>query len=134
MAIEPSVLDRAIVGAVLRAENLDRARAFYEETLGLEVHEVRAGDRELRVHAGGETTLCVYERPSMPAPANTVACFEVPSIEAAVDDLSRRGVVFEEYDMPEVGLKTVNGIASIDGEKRAWFKDSEGNILVVRQG
>jgi hypothetical protein len=55
--------------------------------------------------------------------------FEVDDVEKAVKELRDRGVTFEEYDMP--GLKTVNGIADIQGVKGAWFKDLDGNILAV---
>lgn len=59
---------------------------------------------------------------------HTQAGIEVPDIEAAVAELKSRGVVFEEYDMPD--LKTVEGIATESGgDKAAWFKDSEGNLL-----
>ena len=114
---------------VLRAERLDRARRFYEETLGLDVHEVPDHPTELRVAAGGQTLVCLYERPGMPAPANTVACFEVSDIDAMVSELGGRGVSFEEYDMPDMGLVTVNGIAQMGAERRAWFTDSEGNAI-----
>jgi predicted enzyme related to lactoylglutathione lyase len=130
---EPSVLARSLAGAVLRAVDLERARRFYGETLGLEVEEMRTGGDEIRVIAGGESVICIYRRPQMPAPHNTVACFEVTDLKAVVAELRGRGVVFEEYDIPEVGLKTVDGIADLDGERRAWFKDSEDNILVIRQ-
>jgi predicted enzyme related to lactoylglutathione lyase len=131
---EPSILARSLTGAVLRAEDLGRARRFYTEALGLEVQDLHEGGDEIRVSAGGGSVICIYLRPQMPAPQNTVACFEVADIEEAVSELRGRGVVFEEYDIPEVGLKTVGGIAQRDGERRAWFKDSEGNVLVVRQG
>jgi hypothetical protein len=49
--------------------------------------------------------------------------------EATMADIRAKGVVFEEYDIPEMGLKTVNGVAERGGSKSAWFKDSEGNIL-----
>jgi hypothetical protein len=65
--------------------------------------------------------------------------WEVDQIEATVEELRRRGVVFEEYDLP--GLKTINGIATVKGnypskgvgEKGAWFRDSEGNLLAIGQ-
>jgi len=65
--------------------------------------------------------------------------WEVADIEATVSELRMRGVVFEEYDLP--GLKTVNGIANIEGnypskgvgERAAWFKDSEGNLIGIGQ-
>jgi hypothetical protein len=55
----------------------------------------------------------------------------VQNVEAEVAELRRRGVVFEEYDMP--GMKTVNGIFTGGGSKAAWFKDSEGNIMAIIQ-
>jgi hypothetical protein len=57
--------------------------------------------------------------------------WNVQDIETAVAELRSRGVVFEEYDLP--GLKTVDGIAEIAGERGAWFKDSEGNLLAIGQ-
>ena len=63
---------------------------------------------------------------------NTVIGWEVDDIDKVVEDLRGRGVTFEEYDFP--GLKTVNGIAELEGiERAAWFKDSEGNILSIGQ-
>jgi len=59
------------------------------------------------------------------------AFWVVDDVEAEVAELKARGVVFEEYDMPE--MKTVNSIATTGGAKTAWFKDSEGNILAVSQ-
>jgi predicted enzyme related to lactoylglutathione lyase len=130
---QQSTLSKSRSGAVLRAEDLARAKRFYEESLGLDVEETHPGSEELRVHAGGGTIICVYLRPQMPPPANTTACFEVVDIESTVEELRGRGVVFEEYDIPEVGLKTIGGIAHRGADKRAWFRDSEGNVLVVRQ-
>jgi predicted enzyme related to lactoylglutathione lyase len=119
--------------AVLRAEDLDRAARFYADVLGLDVRPEPPPARELRVKAGDSGVICVYERPGMPPPANTVVCFEADDLRALVTELQARGVVFEEYDMPEMGLKTVDGIAEIEGHRRAWFKDSEGNILVLSE-
>ena len=67
----------------------------------------------------------------MVSATHTVAGFNVENIEKEVADLKSRGVVFEEYDMP--GMKTVDGVASFEGAKSAWFKDSEGNILSLNQ-
>ncbi len=130
---DSSVLARSQSAAVLRAADLDRAERFYTEALGLAVTTEGGAGRELRMAAGNGTLICLYLRPEMPAPHNTVACFEVDDISSAVAELRGRGVVFEEYDMPDHGLKTVDGIATIDGDRRAWFKDSEENILVIRQ-
>ena len=120
-------------GAVLRAEDYDRAAKFYTEVLGLSPGETYEHMREGRFMAGSGTGIGIYERPGMPAPQNTTLGFQVPvdKLEDVVADLRNKGVVFEEYDNPEIGLKTVNGIAEVEGRKAAWFKDSEGNILVL---
>lgn len=118
---------------VLRAENFDRARAFYTDILGLTEQPVEGPTSESTFTAGDGTRLTIYERPGMPAPENTALAFGVPAerFDEVVADLRSRGVVMEEYDLPEIGLKTVNGIVEFDGNKSAWFKDSEGNILTV---
>lgn len=115
--------------AVLRVEDYRRAKAFYHEVLGLPVDDVRPGDGI--VLAGDGTQIELYERPGMPASANTVLAFHASDFEATVADLRARGVRFEDYDLPEAGVKTVDGIAELAGTKVAWFKDSEGNILAV---
>ncbi len=115
--------------ATLPASDMGRARKFYEETLGLELVEETPGGVTYKV---GTSQLFVY--PSEFAGTNqaTAANFEVDDIEAAVADLRGSGVTFEQYDFP--GLKTdENGIAEMDGERGAWFKDPEGNILAVGQ-
>lgn len=129
---ETSILAGVTAHPVLRAEDLDRARAFYADTLGFDVTEEPPPARELRVTAGAGM-ICIYERPQMPAPLNTVACFEVADLRASITELRDRGVAFEEYDMPEAGLVTIDGIAEVNGHLRAWFKDSEGNAIVVAQ-
>jgi len=117
------------VGAVLRAESLERARKFYTEVLGLTEREGSVG--ETWFDAGAGTMVSVYERPGMPAPQNTTLGFGVPAdkFDEVMADLRARGVVFEEYDIPEMNLKTLNGVADYEGNKVAWFKDSEDNIL-----
>jgi hypothetical protein len=67
----------------------------------------------------------------MPAPQNTTLAFGVADFDAVVDDLRQRGVVFEEYDMSELGLTTVDGVAVIEGTPMALFLDTEGNILTI---
>jgi hypothetical protein len=62
---------------------------------------------------------------------NTVMGWLTDDIERDVRELKNHGVAFEEYDFP--GLKTVNGIANLPGERAAWFKDTEGNILSIGQ-
>jgi len=123
------------VGAVLRSENLARAKTFYANVLGLKQGDLSgpasAGMGMFR--AGDGTGVLIYERPGMPAPQNTVLGFGVPAdkFDEVVDDLRARGVKFEDYDLPEIGLKTVNGVADFEGSKAAWFRDSEDNIVNI---
>ena len=123
----------ARASAVVRAADLARAKRFYGETLGFALRDIPERPGEVQALAGEGTVVCIYERPSMPAPENTTLCFEVPDVSAAVHDLRGRGVVFEEYDMPERGLATHDAVAHMGDEVRAWFKDSEGNTVVLRQ-
>lgn len=128
----PTVLATARVGALLRADDLDRARKYYSEMLGFEVEDDPSAGQFV-VRAGGGTRFAVYERPGLPAPANTTLGFEVEDFSAAMEELRSRGVVFEEYDLPEIGLKTEHGVAATESGKVAWFLDSEGNILSIMQ-
>jgi catechol 2,3-dioxygenase-like lactoylglutathione lyase family enzyme len=122
------------VAARLPARDLARARAFYAEKLGLDPTEEREGGLRY-VCAGGEFAL--FESAGSAAGDHTQMAWEVEDIEATVRELSARGVVFEHYDLP--GLRTIDGIAEIDGnypskgsgERGAWFRDSEGNMLGI---
>lgn len=119
--------------AVLRAENLERAKKFYSEVLGLMEREMAGPGGQAMFSAGDGTMISIYERPGMPAPQNTTVGFGVAAdkFDGLVADLRGKGVVFEDYDIPEMQLKTVNGVAEMEGLKSAWFKDTEGNILNV---
>lgn len=78
--------------------------------------------------SNGGPDLYIYKRGATKAD-HTVAGFIVEDVEKEVKELKEKGVVFEEYDTPET--KTVNSIASKDGGKSAWFKDTEGNIIAI---
>ncbi|MGH2695639.1 MAG: VOC family protein [Actinomycetota bacterium] len=114
--------------ATIPAKDLDGTRKFYEGVLGLEVvMENPAGI----TYRSGESVVSLYPTEFAGTAQHTLGGFMVDDIDAAVADLRARGVTFEEYDMP--GLKTENGIAELGGERGAWFKDPEGNILSVFQ-
>lgn len=120
------------VAGVLRAEDFQRARKFYTEVLGLaEAHEPSGPTTEGMFSAGAGTMVMVYERPGLPAPANTTLGFGVPAdkFDAMMAELRAKGVVFEDYDLPEIGLKTVAGVVTFENNKAAFFKDSEENII-----
>jgi catechol 2,3-dioxygenase-like lactoylglutathione lyase family enzyme len=124
------------VATRLPAQDLERAKAFYRDKLGLEPIEERPGGARYRC---GDSYFVVFQSAGEPSGSHTQMGFEVEDIEATMAELRRRGVVFEEYDVP--GLKTVNGVADIAGnypskgtrEKGAWFYDSEGNLLGIGQ-
>ncbi len=113
----------------IAVSDIERAKKFYGETLGLKTKDERADG--IRYEAGGGTVLLVYPSQFAGTAKSTYMGFDVDDLEKAAGELRERGVVFEEYDMP--GLKTVNGIAEIEGVKGAWFKDPDGNILSIGQ-
>jgi predicted enzyme related to lactoylglutathione lyase len=112
--------------------DLNRAKRFYETTLGLK--PISANNDNISgiaiFECGDGTIMELYQRGPSKAD-HTVATFEVSDIEEEVNMLRGKGVNFEEYDMPEI--KTQNGIATQGSIKAAWFKDSEGNILCIHQ-
>lgn len=114
--------------AVLPASDLDRARAFYRDTLGFDAEEVDEGGAIFTV-AGGKFLL--YETSNAGTARNTALSLETDDLEKTMAEMRERGITFEEYDFP--GLTTVNGIAEMGSERGAWFVDSEGNIIAVGQ-
>jgi predicted enzyme related to lactoylglutathione lyase len=113
--------------------DLNRAKMFYETTLGLKPVVSVNNDSTTDIamfECGYGTHVELYRRSASKAD-HTLATFEVSDIEGDVNALRAKGVVFEEYNMPEI--KTQNGIATQGSVKAAWFKDSEGNILCIHQ-
>ncbi|HJR45763.1 MAG TPA: VOC family protein [Actinomycetota bacterium] len=120
------MLDGKMVYATIPAKDLQRARAFYEEKLGLKPKEERPDGLMYEGSGGG---FLLFPSTGEASGTHTQLGWQVDDLDATVDEMRRNGVVFEEYDLP--GFKTVNGIAEIEGERGAWFKDSEGNLLAV---
>jgi catechol 2,3-dioxygenase-like lactoylglutathione lyase family enzyme len=127
------MLEGAKIATRLPAQDLDRARTFYFEKLGLEPAEERPGGLLYRL---GGAEFGLFKSAGEPSGAHTQMALEVDDIDGVVAELRCRGVVFEEYDFP--GLTTVDGIAEVEGnypskggkgERAAWFRDSEGNML-----
>jgi catechol 2,3-dioxygenase-like lactoylglutathione lyase family enzyme len=110
-------------------DNLEKAKQFYREILGLEVAEKKEmGLLELQLIGG--TKVLIYPKPDHVPATFTVLNFLVPDIEAAVTGLKEQGVVFESYNQEH--LKTgEDQISRGEGPKIAWFKDPAGNILAV---
>jgi catechol 2,3-dioxygenase-like lactoylglutathione lyase family enzyme len=131
------MLNKSKVATRLPAQDLERARIFYAEKLGLEPIEERPGGLKYQC---GNGYFALFESAGAPSGDHTQMAWEVDNIDAVVTELRKRGVVFEEYDFP--GLKTANGIAEVSGnypssggigERGAWFYDSEGNLLAIGQ-
>jgi predicted enzyme related to lactoylglutathione lyase len=112
-------------------DDLDKAQAFYGDTLGLTAE--RADEMPiLRVRFAGDRHAIVYAKPDHQPATFTVLNFPVPDIDAVVDGLAARGIVFEHYDGFEQDEK---GVVRGGGPRIAWFKDPAGNILsVVEEG
>jgi predicted enzyme related to lactoylglutathione lyase len=125
------------VASRLPAQDLERARRFYAEKLGLQPVEGRPGGLRYQCASGG---FSLFESAGRPSGEHTQMAWQVDDIEAVVAELRGRGVVFEKVDVP--GLRTVDGIADVagnypsaggSGERAAWFRDSEGNLLGIGQ-
>ena len=107
--------------------DLQKAREFYGQTLGLDVSESYG---LLRLHIAGGTTILVYPKENHTPATFTILNFPVANIEQAVDELAGRGVRFESYNEGEL-VTDEKGIVRGGGPKIAWFKDPAGNILSV---
>jgi catechol 2,3-dioxygenase-like lactoylglutathione lyase family enzyme len=111
-------------------DDLAAAKAFYADTLGLEVEEIPAG-LTLKI-AGGNGTL-IYPKDNHVPATFTILNFPVDNIDRAVDELTRRSVVFEQYENLTDERGIARGISTGQGTDIAWFKDPAGNILSVLQ-
>jgi predicted enzyme related to lactoylglutathione lyase len=126
------VMKTSGITAALPAQDLDRAKAFYVEKVGLQALEsdylkARDGQVGLRV-ADGVNQFFVYPARARSSGEFTQAVIHVTDVRAAVEEMRGRGVEFEEYDTPET--RTENGVAQMPGGgEAAWFKDSEGNLV-----
>lgn len=108
--------------------DIKRAKEFYERVLGLKaIDKTREG---IVFEAGRGSKLYVYKREPSKAD-HTLAGFSVDDVEKIVDELSEKGVKFEQYNVKGWIETNEKGIAEMDGNKAAWFKDPDGNILAV---
>ena len=110
-------------------DDLDKAKEFYGETLGLETSVLSDEMGLLSLQLAGERETLAYVKPDFTPATYTILNFVVDDVETAVDELSSRGVSFERYDgfdQDERGIARGGG-----GPDIAWFKDPAGNILSV---
>jgi catechol 2,3-dioxygenase-like lactoylglutathione lyase family enzyme len=115
---------------ILLSKDLDATRAFYRDTLGLEILREDAGDR-IVFRCGSGTQLVVTLSTVGTADTQTQMAWRVPDIHAALVDLRARGVLIEDYTAPDP--VTTDGIADMGHSWAAWFVDPSGNVLAVVQ-
>ena len=123
------MLSHSAVTTMLPVMDLARARAFYEECLGLQPGELRPDGKF--VYRVGGSALALFPRPGGTKAEHTAISFQVADIAASIRELKSRGVVFEDYDFPD--FKTVDHVCVLGAEKVAWFKDTEGNYLCLHE-
>jgi catechol 2,3-dioxygenase-like lactoylglutathione lyase family enzyme len=130
------MLSGSTIAAVVPVTDLERARRFYEDLLGLEVFMEQA-DRGTVVYHSAGTNLMVYERPTASSGEHTVAAFivDVGDFDSVIDRLVDHGITFDTFEMPGMDLPWDDrGVLQEEGRASAWFKDPDGNVLSIGAG
>ena len=118
------------VALMLPVTDVDRATRFDQQSLGLEF--TGTNDEGSAMFAvGSDAQLVLLPRPESKPSGSTAMSFEVDDVTAEIRTLEGRGVVFEDYDLPD--LKTVDHVCEFGDEKAAWFKDPDGNVLCLHE-
>jgi catechol 2,3-dioxygenase-like lactoylglutathione lyase family enzyme len=115
--------------AAIPAQDIKRARSFYEQKLGLKPAEEQPDGGVF--YEAGETMFFVFPSAGKASGDHTQLGLEVDDVESAANEVRTKGVKLEEYDYPE--FKTKNGIADMGDGKGFWFKDTEGNLIAVME-
>ena len=125
------MLGKADATPMIAVKDLDRARQFYEDKLGLEAKEEMEG--EVLTVQSGRTPITVYKSEFAGTNKATALTFEVDDIDREVSELKEKGIFFEHYELE--GLTPKGDIYEGEGGfKTAWFKDPDGNILSLVEG
>ena len=119
------MLGKADATPMIAVKDIDRAKQFYSDKLGLKPVQEMGGD--FFMLKSGDTTLNVYRSEFAGTNKATALTFDVDDIDAEVRELKDKGITFEQYDVQ--GLNADGDIYSGEGMKTAWFKDPDGNIL-----
>lgn len=125
------MLSTAPVTTILPVVDMKRARDFYESKLGLKPVGLKPDGQFVYACAGGGAFIALFPKEGGTKADHTAISFQVNDIGSAITALKKAGVVFEDYDFPE--LKTVNHVCVLGSEKAAWFKDTEGNYLCIHE-
>jgi len=125
------MLQNSPLYAYIPAKDVSRARKFYEEKLGFKPSRQIEGSGGVVYDFGKGTSCFLYPTPNAGTSRASQAFWQVDDIEREVAELKKRGVQFENYDMP--GMEKAGSIFTGGGARAAWFKDSEDNILAVIQ-
>jgi catechol 2,3-dioxygenase-like lactoylglutathione lyase family enzyme len=119
----------------LAVTDIARARDFYGGKLGLkEVGSFLPDESDCLYRVGDQGYLYLFQRAQPSGSTATSCAFQVQDVEETVKALRGRGVRFEEYDLPELDLKTIDGVATQGAVKSAFFTDPFGNIIAIDNG
>ena len=124
------MLEKAPMTTILPVIDMQRARGFYENKLGLKPVGLKP-DGKFVYATGSGGVLALFPKDGGTKADHTAVSFQVRDIAAAIKALKAAGVTFEDYDFP--GLRTVNHVCVLGAEKAAWFKDTEGNYLCLHE-
>lgn len=119
------------IEVVLLATDLESSKEFYAGKLGLEI--LNEGEEAITYKYGGDSQLAVTKSTTGTADEQTQAGWRVKDLAAELEELRSRGVEIQEYDMPEMGLKTEDGVADLGFALMAWIVDPHGNALAIMQ-
>ena len=122
------ILQDCAAAATLPAADIERAKAWYKDKLGLTPKEEDPGGV---MYETGGTRWAIFPTPHAGTATNTAMGWRVPDVKAAVDELKSSGVTFETFDAE--GIEWDGEVATMGGYRGAWFKDSEGNTLALEE-
>jgi catechol 2,3-dioxygenase-like lactoylglutathione lyase family enzyme len=124
------MLSGALTTTILQVRDSPDAVNFYRDRLGLD-YQGRNSEGQEMFSLGGGSGLALMPGPDVTPTGRTELSFEVADIAAEIKDLERRGVVFADYDLPD--LKTVDHVCVLGSQKAAWFEDPDGNVLCLHE-
>ena len=128
---EVTMLQGSRTAATIPAQDLARARAYYEGMLGFKPDPEINDDNGVMYRCAEGTAFLLFKSSGASSGNHTQISFEVNDVDSEVSSLRGKGVKFEEYDVP--GLKTENGVAQMPDGRGGFFKDTEGNLIAVFQ-